>query len=227
MQTFKVANLKITAVGASADRICYVLYPLEDLGEWIEEAAGRFGVSIAAVTGMDWSDDLTPWPAPGEPPGCPPFLGRAPEFLKTLTGLVLPEVERRLAIAPDAVRTLCGVSLSGLFTLWQWMLCDTFRNIISLSGSFWYSGFADWITSRPAPPRKPGRAYFLLGNREQYTKVKAFQPVQTDTERIVAYLKAAGIDTTFELVPGDHYQYPEQRLTRSFAHMFSASASNN
>lgn len=103
------------------------------------------------------------------------------------------------------------------------MLDDTFHNIISLSGSFWYAGFASWITSQPAPPRKSGRAYFLLGNREAYTKVKAFQPVQTDTERIVAYLKSAGIDTTFELVPGDHYQYPEQRLTRSFTHMFSAS----
>lgn len=78
----------------------------------------------------------------------------------------------------------------------------------------------DYVTTRP---RKSGRAYFLLGNREAYTKVKAFQPVQTDTERIVAYLKSAGIDTTFELVPGDHYQYPEQRLTRSFTHMFSAS----
>lgn len=222
MQTFKAANLKIMAAGENSGRICYVLYPLDDLSEWIEEAAERFDVTIATVTGMDWSDDLTPWPAPGEPPGCPPFRGRAPEFLDTLTSKVLPEVERRLGISSHAERTLCGVSLSGLFTLWQWMLDDTFHNIISLSGSFWYAGFASWITSQPAP-RKSGRAYFLLGNREAYTKVKAFQPVQTDTERIVAYLKSAGIGTTFELVPGDHYQYPEQRLMRSFTHMFSAS----
>lgn len=88
MQTFKAANLKIMAAGENSGRICYVLYPLDDLGEWIEEAAERFDVTIATVTGMDWSDDLTPWPAPGEPPGCPPFRGRAPEFLKTLTSKV-------------------------------------------------------------------------------------------------------------------------------------------
>ena len=41
------------AVKESADRICYVLYPLESLGEWIEEAAQKFGVSIAVVSGMD------------------------------------------------------------------------------------------------------------------------------------------------------------------------------
>lgn len=145
------------AAGENSGRICYVLYPLDDLGEWIEEAAERFDVTIATVTGMDWSDDLTPWPAPGEPPGCPPFRGRAPEFLDTLTSKVLPEVERRLGISSHAERTLCGVSLSGLFTLWQWMLDDTFHNIISLSGSFWYAGFASWITSQPAPPQiRPG-----------------------------------------------------------------------
>lgn len=36
---------------------------------------------------------------------------------------------------------MAGVSLSGLFALWQWLMNDTFRNIISLSGSFWYAGF--------------------------------------------------------------------------------------
>lgn len=220
MQTFTIANLKIMAVAGSADRICYVLYPLDSLGEWIEEAAEKFGVSIAVITGMDWADDLTPWPAKGVPAGCPDFRGEAPEFLSRLTSTVLPEVERRLNMNPDAVRTLAGVSLSGLFTLWQWMLNDTFVNIISLSGSFWYAGFVEWIKSHPVP-KKSGKAYFLLGDKESKTRVKAFQPVQTDTEEIVAYLHENGISEFFELVPGDHYQYGEQRLTRAFDRIFA------
>ncbi|MDE6638872.1 MAG: hypothetical protein K2K32_11640 [Muribaculaceae bacterium] len=41
--------------------------------------------------------------------------------------------------------------MSGLFALWQWMVCDTFRNIASLSGSFWYEGFMEWMKSRTIP----------------------------------------------------------------------------
>lgn len=63
MQTFRIANLEIKTVKESTADICYVLYPLDSLGEWIEEAARKFGVSIAVITGMDWNDGLTPWPA--------------------------------------------------------------------------------------------------------------------------------------------------------------------
>lgn len=220
MQTFRIANLKIMSVGESADRICYVLSPLEGLDEWIEQAAQEFGVSIAVITGMDWDDDLTPWPAPGQPPGCPDFRGRAAGFLKILVTEVLPETERRLNIDAKAERTLTGVSLSGLFTLWQWMVNDTFCNIISLSGSFWYDGFVGWLKAQPLP-EKHGRAYFLLGNQEAKTNVQAFRSVQADTVEIADYLRIHGIDVDFELVPGNHYQYAIQRLNRAFALMFT------
>ena len=78
MQTFSIANLRVTEVRSSADRICYVLFPLDGFGQWIEQAAARFGVSIVAISGMDWDDDLTPWPAEGQPPGSPDFRGKAP-----------------------------------------------------------------------------------------------------------------------------------------------------
>lgn len=68
------------SVNKSADRICYVLYPLDSLEEWIEEAAQKFGVSIAVITGMDWNNDLTPWPATGVPPGSPDFKGKRPRI---------------------------------------------------------------------------------------------------------------------------------------------------
>lgn len=219
MQTFRIANLKITAVKESAERICYVLYPFDGFGYFIEEAARKFSVSIAIITGMDWDDDLTPWEAPGEPPGCPDFKGNAAAFLQTLVSEVVPETERRLGINAGVERTLTGVSLSGLFTLWQWMVNDTFHNIICLSGSFWYDGFVGWLKSQPTP-KKTGKAYFLLGVLEAKTTIKAFQTVQTDTEDIVAYLHSHGINDRFELVPGNHYQYAEERLVRAFTYMF-------
>lgn len=219
MPTFTIANLNIRTVLGSPDRICHLLYPFDRLEEWIERAAPEFGVSIAVVTGMDWDNDLTPWPAKGQPPGSPDFRGNAVEFLSVLVSEVVPEVERRMNLGAAVERTLAGVSLSGLFTLWQWMSNNLFCNIISLSGSFWYDGFVTWIKSLPVP-KKPGRAYFLLGSLEAKTKVKAFQPVQTETVEIVDYLHDNGISDIFELVPGNHYQFPEQRLDRAFARMF-------
>lgn len=219
MQTFRIANLKIMSVRESTESICYILYPLDCLGEWIEQSAKTFGVSIAAITGMDWNDDLTPWPAKGEPPGSPDFRGNASGLLATLIGEVIPETERRLNITAEADRTLTGVSLSGLFTLWQWMGNNTFHNIICLSGSFWYDGFVDWLKAQPIP-KKTGKAYFLLGNQEAKTNVRAFQPVQTDTMEIVRYLQRNGIEDCFELVPGNHYQYGEQRLNRGLSWMY-------
>ena len=219
MQKFRIANLDLTVVGESSGRICYVLYPFDCLDDWIASAARKFGVSMALVTGIDWDDALTPWPAKGQPPGAPDFKGCAADFLSTLITWVIPEVERRLHILPGAERTLAGVSLSGLFTLWQWAIGNTFRNIISLSGSFWYHGFVEWLTARPIP-RKDGKAYFLLGALEAKTKVKAFQPVQTDTAEIVTYLRRNGIECFFELVPGNHYQDGVLRLDRAFSWMF-------
>lgn len=50
--------------------------------------------------------------------------------------------------------------------------------------------------------------------------IKAFQPVQTNTEEIVRYLHEKGVHDYFELVPGNHYQYGEQRLNRALTWMF-------
>lgn len=218
MSRLTIGNLSITVAARDTERICYVLYPFSNLDEWAAAAARKFGVSLVVITGMDWNNDLTPWPAKGEPPGSPDFKGNASKFLSYLKDVV-NETERRLGISNNAERTLAGVSLSGLFTLWQWMVCDTFHNIISLSGSFWYDGFGRWIKALPVPKRT-GRAYFLLGDEESGTKVKAFQPVQTDTEEIVAYLRDNGINDYFELLPGNHYQYGLQRLDRAMSWMF-------
>ena len=220
MQKFGISNLKILSVRQSSDRIVYVLSPFDSLEIWMAYAAHKFGVSIVVITGMDWDNDLTPWPAKGEPKGSPDFKGNAKEFLSTLTNVVIPEIEKRTNISTGAERTLTGISLSGLFALWQWIGCDTFRNIISLSGSFWYEGFVKWLTAQSIP-EKSGKAYFLLGDQEAKTKVKAFQSVQTDTEEIVSYLHEKGVDDFFELVPGNHYQYGVERLNRAFTWMFS------
>ena len=149
---------------------------MDMLAEWIEPAAEKYGVTIVVVTGMDWQNVFSPWAAPGVPKGTPDFKGESPEFLKLLQQKVIPKIETDLGMDEDVERTLVGVSMSGLFALWQWMLCDTFRNIASLSGSFWYEGFVNWIKSLSIP-KKTGKGYFLLGDQESKSKVKKFATV--------------------------------------------------
>ena len=224
-------------------RIAYMLYPMDLPSEWMLRSARHYDVNIVAISGMDWDNDLTPWPAAGVPQGEPAFKGEADSFLELVRRQVVPRAESALELPPESfapdkedrettdaecltkehepavTRTLIGVSLSGLFTLWQWTRCDTFDNIACLSGSFWYDGFADWITSRKMPV-KTGRAFFLLGERESHTRVKTFQTVRTDTDRIIAYLRQCGINLTYRLVPGDHYASPIPRLEAAFTYLF-------
>lgn len=201
--------------------IAYVLYPMDVLGDWIESASTRYGTSIVVITGMDWDNVFSPWPAPGQPPGSPAFKGESKAFLDRLRDEVIPQLDKALGVTGTPVRTLVGVSMSGLFALWQWMICDTFTNIASLSGSFWYPGFLEWMEGNPVP-HKTGKGYFLLGNQESKSPVKAFQAVGANTQAILTLLKAHGIAVEFESVPGNHFAEPILRLNSAFSGLFGA-----
>lgn len=216
VKTIKIENLvcRLTADGPK-DKIAYVLYPMEMLEHWIAPASKRYGASIVVITGMDWQNVFSPWPAKGVPKGSPDFKGESPQFLSLLQRSVIPEVEAQIGIAANAERTLVGVSMSGLFALWQWLLCGTFANIASLSGSFWYEGFMEWFDEHLLP-KKEGKAFFLLGEQEPKSRVKAFDTVGVNTRNIVDALRNEGVAVKYEIVPGNHYSNPMPRLNAAF-----------
>lgn len=220
IRKYEIAGLQcLCSITERNDRVAYVLYPMDMLSGWVADASERYGTSIVVISGMDWQNVFSPWPAPGVPKGTPDFEGESPEFLQRLQQDVIPQLEAATGISAGAERSLVGVSMSGLFALWQWMVCDTFRNIASLSGSFWYEGFLDWMKSRPIPA-KPGKAFFLLGDQEPKSKVKAFNSVGENTDAILSLLRGAGIDTEFKSVPGDHFSDPIPRLEAAFAALY-------
>ncbi|MCM1164342.1 MAG: alpha/beta hydrolase-fold protein [Muribaculaceae bacterium] len=211
-------NCKIASSG-NPGKIAYILYPMEIPEAWLEQTRHIYNIGVVAVSGMDWDNVFSPWPAPGVPRGCPDFKGNANGFLQVLTQKVVPSVESNLAPAGNLERTLVGVSMSGLFALWQWMVNDTFLNIASLSGSFWYEGFVEWMRRIPIPA-KSGKAFFLLGSQESHSRVEAFKSVAIDTDEILHILERAGIGVEFQSVPGNHYSDPIPRLNRAFATLF-------
>lgn len=220
-QRINIENLScLCSSQVKKNRIAYILYPMDILAEWIEPAAEKYGITIVEITGMDWQNVFSPWPAPGVPKGDPDFKGQSPEFLTLLQTKVIPEIEKALQIDANVERNLIGVSMSGLFALWQWMECDTFANIASLSGSFWYEGFIDWM-KRIKIPQKSGMGFFLLGDQESKSNVKAFDTVGVNTAEILSLLKAAGIKAEFESVPGNHFADPIPRLEKAFNALYS------
>lgn len=215
-QKIKIGNLDCLCSSViNKERIAYILYPLDILSEWIEPAAEKYGVTIVAITGMDWQNVFSPWPAPGVTKGDPDFKGESPEFLKLLQSKVIPEIEQTLQINSPVERNLVGVSMSGLFALWQWMECATFWSIVSLSGSFWYEGFIEWM-QKIQIPHKTGKAFFLLGDKESHSNVKEFNSVGSNTAEIIKILKTSGINAEFESVPGNHFANGIARLETAF-----------
>ena len=211
------------AMNTGSNVATYLIYPalaeLED--SWLQRMAKEIGVNVVAVyvPADKWNDALTPWPEPGEAKGCPPFAGESKEFLELLQTKIIPAVEKTAGFPPVEARDLMGVSLGGLFTLWQWLECDTFRNIACLSGSFWYVDFIQWF-DKLTIPQKSGKAYFLLGEEEPYSHVKAFQSVGVNTETIVKRLKEAGIKVKFDWVPGNHFSRPVHRAELALTSLY-------
>lgn len=210
------------AVNAASSKAVYMIYPRVDVfgDEWLDDMSSKYGVTIVVVfvpLGR-WNDDLTPWPEPPEAKGCPPFAGKACDFYTELTQKIIPEAEKNLALEHISGRDLAGVSLAGLFTLWQWMQYGTFDSVACLSGSFWYDGFIEWFERRTIPQKK-GKAYFLLGTEEPRAKIKAYRTVGVSTEAIVKRLTSDGIECRFDWVPGNHFADPLPRAEKALEYL--------
>lgn len=200
-------------------RIAYILAPMDGNEDEISRISEKYGVSVIVVGGMDWDDDLTPWAAPGVPAGSEPFKGNAAEFLTRLRDNLMPHAESLLKCRETPRRDLIGISLSGLFALWQWVKCDLFTDIASVSGSFWYDGFVRWLTSQNMPP-KTGKCYLSLGDKERFSPVPQFRTVESDTEKVVSFLRSQNIDVIYRSVPGNHYQFIIKRLDLAFDSLY-------
>ena len=227
MKEIEVNRLKCVLCGyPGSSKVAYLIYPaiVPLSNEWVREMFEKYRGSIVVVyiPADGWNDMLTPWAEPGETPGAPPFAGKAAETLKTLREEVVPRAEEALGGTKIQERALIGVSLSGLFTLWEWLQCDTFRSIGCLSGSFWYPGFIEWF-EKQAIPSKEGKAFLLLGVKEPKAWIKAYRSVGVNTEEIVDRLKSSGISTTFEWVPGNHTSNPLQRAEAALKSLFPIS----
>lgn len=212
-------GITLDVVRNSTDRICYILLPegLKDDGRrWMEDAAVRHGITLVAMHGMEWNDDLTPWGAEGVFRKSKPFAGHADLFLKNLREDLFPNVETQLGIRHPE-RFLIGISLSGLFAVWAVFRCDLFTGIASISGSLWYDGFASWTEGQKLSERVR-KVSVLLGDREKKSKDRRMATVEEMTLQTVEILTRKGATVEFELEEDTtHFSPVVPRLEKALA----------
>ena len=205
----------------NTNKICYMILPdgiKEDLCGGIERLSEKYGVTIVIIKEVNWNDDMTPWKADGVFKKAKPFGGKAPVFLDKLTKEIIPEKEKALGI-DNAERTIVGVSLSGLFSLWTGFNTNAFTNIISISGSLWYDGFTDWMTDNTLSPSVK-KVCMLLGEKEKNAGDKRMATVEDRTQTAAEIIRKNNIFVTFELVEGTHFSPIMPRLERGFEVVF-------
>lgn len=165
------------------------------------------GIALVALTGGDWNRDYSPWPAAavfrdGD------FSGGGSTFLAALANELIPAVEAQLPVVP---RIMAGYSLAGLFAVWAAMETDFFAGAAGVSGSLWFDGFEEFARLHPCHARA---VYLSVGDREKHTRNPRMQRVEDAIRQVYAGLAAQGVDTIFELNPGNHFQQSTLRLAR-------------
>ena len=183
-----------------------------DEGQQVFETAQAVGCppfSLVAISSLDWNHDMAPWDNPAAFKNGEPFTGGADDYLRLLVEEIIPRAEKELP-GPPAWRGILGYSLAGLFALYAIYQTDVFSRVGCMSGSLWFPGFKEYIFSHE-PKSRPDCIYFSLGDKEAKTRNPLLKTVQENTEAIRNFYQGMGIDTVFQLNPGNHFVQGTER----------------
>lgn len=207
MNTF-MENRKTVKIFSSTTTDAPIIYlnTYSDEGRQVFEAAQTAGCppfTLVAISNLDWNRDMAPWDSPAAFKKGEPFTGGADDYLRLLVEEIIPRAEKELA-GPPAWRGIAGYSLAGLFALYTIYRTDVFLRVGCMSGSLWFPGFKEYVFSHE-PKRRPDCIYFSLGDKESKTRNPVLKIVQENTEEIQTFYQNKGIDTVFQLNPGNHF----------------------
>ena len=207
--------------GAAASPVVY-LNCFQDPGDQIAQLLRQTqapSCSLVTISNLSWDDDMTPWDCPPLSADDNPCHGKADEYLEWMLSELVPATDRYLSEKP-CYRALAGYSLAGLFSVYALYRTGAFDRAASMSGSLWYPDFLEYTRAHKMV-RQPSCLYFSLGDRECRTSHPLLKTVQERTEALARDCAAAGIETVFELNPGNHFQKATRRTVNGLAWMLS------
>ena len=203
---------------ARPDRPVIYLNTHQEQGQAVQQAlqASRCPeCNLVTVSGLDWNRDMAPWDAPPSFRQGAPFTGGGKAYLQLLTGQILPQAEQSVLGQPSW-RGIAGYSLAGLFAVYSLYQTKLFSRAASISGSLWFEGFLEYAVSHPLLA-KPERVYFSLGKKESQTRNPTLSLVWQNTQNIRDFYSGLGIQTHFQLNPGNHFTDPVGRTAAGIA----------
>ena len=223
MHTF-ITNDKTVAIFSCTESESPIIYLNTFSGEGQEvfeavQATGCPPFTLVAISDLDWNHDMTPWDSPPALKNAKPCTGGADDYLRLLTEEIIPTAERKISGVPRW-RGIAGYSLAGLFALYAIYQTDLFSRVGSISGSLWFPGMKDYIFSHE-PKCWPDCMYFSLGDKESKTRNPILRSVRQNTEDIQSFFQGKGIDTVFQLNPGNHYNHAVDRTAAGLCWLLS------
>lgn len=175
--------------------------------------------TLVSISDLDWNHDIVPWDSPPVFKNADPCTGGADDYLRLLTEDIIPTAEKEIGGVP-CWRGIAGYSLAGLFALYSLYQTDLFSRVGSMSGSLWFPGMKEYIFSHE-PKHWPDCMYFSLGDKESKTRNPVLRSVRQNTEEIHAFYQCKGIDTMFQLNPGNHYNQVVERTAAGLCWLLS------
>lgn len=198
------------------------LNTLSSEGQKVFEAAQATGCqsfTLVAISDLNWNHDMAPWDSPPAFKNATPCTGGADDYLRLLTEEIIPTAEKEINGVPSW-RGIAGYSLAGLFALYAIYQTDLFSRVGSMSGSLWFPSMKEYIFSHE-PKQWPDCMYFSLGDKESKTRNLILRSVRQNTEDIQSFFQDKGIDTVFQLNPGNHYDHAVERTAAGLCWLLS------
>ena len=191
-------------------------------GQKVYEAAQTAGCppfTLVAISDLDWNHDMVPWDSPPALKNAEPCTGGADDYLRLLAEEIIPTAEKEITGVPSW-SGIAGYSLAGLFALYAIYQTDLFSRIGSMSGSLWFPSMKEYIFSHE-PKQWPDCMYFSLGDKESKTRNPILRSVRQNTEDLQSFFQDKGIDTVFQLNPGNHYNHAVDRTAAGLCWLLS------
>ena len=157
-----------------------------------------------AIGNLNWERDLSPWPAPALGEEGDDFTGGGEKYLDCILSEILPLAKEKINGAPEFIG-MAGYSLAGVFALYALYQTDVFTRVASMSGSLWFPGIKEFCKEN-AMKCLPEKLYLSLGDKESKTRHPILKTMQENTEDLLKHFKSMGIETTYEINSGNHFQ---------------------
>ena len=157
-----------------------------------------------AIGNLNWERDLSPWPSPALGKEGDDFTGGGEKYLDCILSEIVPLAKEKINGVPEFIG-IAGYSLAGLFALYALYKTDVFTRVASMSGSLWFPGIKEFCKEN-AMKILPEKLYLSIGDKESKTRHPILKTMQENTEDLLKYFKSMGIETTYEVNPGNHFQ---------------------